>query len=289
LIDVQGLTRRYDGRPAVADLSFTVARGQVLGLAGPADAGKTTAMRVLAGVLDPTSGSVTIAGHDVVMRSREARRHLGYLAAGAPVDDRPPVEAYLRMVCRLRGVAPGRRQAVLDLALRECGLDEHRREVIGRLSDELRRRVGLAQAIVHDPDVLLVDEPGRDHELIASLGRGRAVVVTGRAPSELSAVCDRVLVLEAGRVVADEAPSAPSRRLRGVEVVVVVRGDPAAAERHVRALAGVSAVAAVGLEDGGHRLTVTGDREDLQDAIARAIVENGLGLRELSSRRAGGE
>jgi ABC-2 type transport system ATP-binding protein len=288
LIDVQGLNRRYDGRPAVADLSFTVARGQVLGLAGPAGAGKTTAMRVLAGVLDPTSGSVTIAGHDVVTRSREARRHLGYLAAGAPVDGHPPVEAYLRMVCRLRGVAPGRRQALLDLALRECGLDEHRREVIGGLSDELRRRVGLAQAIVHDPDVLLVDEPGQGHELIASLGRGRAVVVTGRAASELRALCDRVLVLEAGRVVADDAPSAPSRHSRGVEVVVVVRGDPAAAERQVRALAGVSAVTAEGLEDGGHRLTVTGDREDLQDAIARAIVENGLGLRELSSRRTGG-
>jgi ABC-2 type transport system ATP-binding protein len=288
LIEVQGLTRCYDGRTAVADLSFTVARGEVLGVAGPDGAGKTTTMRVLAGVLDPTSGSVTIAGHDVVTRSREARRHLGYLAAEAPVDAHARVEGYLGTMCRLRGVEPDRRRARIDLALRACGLDEHRREVVGRLPEELRRRVGLAQATVHDPDALLLDEPGPEGELIRSLGRGRAVVVTGRAASELAGVCDRVLLLEAGRLVAEETPAALSRRPRGVEVVVVVRGDPAAAERHVRELAGVSAVATEPVEGGGHRLTVTGDRDDLQDAIARAIVEHGLGLRELSSRPAGG-
>jgi ABC-2 type transport system ATP-binding protein len=288
LIEVEGLTRYSDGRPAIVDVSFTVGRGQVLGLVGPDGSGKSTTLRVLAGLLTPTSGRVTIAGHDVRTRSREARRRVGYLPEGTPLYEEMRVEPYLRTMCRLRGVAPGLRRTRIDGALERCGLGDHRREVIGRLPRDVRRRVGLAQAIVHDPAALVLDEPGDDHELIAELVRGRAVVLSGRALSDVSAVCGRVLVLEGGRVVADETPACLSAR-SGPQVLAVVRGDAAAAERHVRAIAGVSAVAVEDLGDGTHRLTVTGDGEDLQDAVARAIVEHGVGLKELSTRRPGSD
>jgi ABC-2 type transport system ATP-binding protein len=285
LIEVEGLTRYSNGRQAIVDVSFTVARGQVLGLVGPDGSGKSTILRLLAGLLSPTSGRVTIGGWDVRTRSREARRRVGYLPEGAALYDEMRVESYLRTMCRLRGVAPRLRRARIDGALERCGLGEHRREVIGRLPGELRHRVGLAQAIVHDPAALVLDEPGEDHELLGELGRDRAVVLSGRAVSDVGALCGRVLVLEAGRVVADETPAGLSVR-PGLEVLVVVRGDAAAAERQVRALAGVSAVAVEELGDGTHRLTVTGDGEDLQDAVARAIVEHGIGLKELSTRPA---
>jgi ABC-2 type transport system ATP-binding protein len=283
LIEVEGLTRNSHGRPAVVDVSFTVARGQVLGLVGPDGSGKSTILRVLAGLLSPTSGRVTVAGYDVRTRSREARRRVGYLPAGTPLYDEIRVEPYLRTMCRLRGVAPGLRRARIDGALERCGLGDHRREVIGRLPGGLRQRVGFAQAIVHDPDALVLDEPGA-HELIVELGRGRAVVLSGRASSEMSGVCGRVLFLDAGRVVADEAPAGPGAR-HVLEVLVVVRGDAAAAERNVRGLAGVSALTLDELGDGTHRLTVKGEGEDLQDAIARVLVEHGIGLKELSTRQ----
>jgi ABC-2 type transport system ATP-binding protein len=282
LIEVEGLTKHYAGVPAIMDLGFTVARGQALGLVGSGGAGRSTTLRVLAGLVEPTSGRVTIGGDEP--RTRRARRRIGYLAQGAPLDDDARVESSLRTLCRLHGVAPALRRARIDAALVRCGLGDHRHEVIRRLPTDLRRRVGLAQAVVHDPDVLLLDEPGPDHDLIRALGSERAMVLSGDALADVSDVCGRVLVLEAGRVVADETPEVLRVRPR-LEVVVVVRGDAAAAERHVRDLAGVSAVAVEELEGGTHRLTVTGDRDDLEDAVARVVVERRLGLKELSSRR----
>jgi ABC-2 type transport system ATP-binding protein len=286
LIEVQGLTKHYDGRPGVVDLSFTVARGQRLGLVGPVGSGKSTAIRVLAGLLDPTSGVALVAGHDVRTRSRQVRRSVGYLPQSAPLFDEMRIEPCLRTMCRLRGVPPGLRRARIDVALERCGLKEHRRAVIGRLPGDLRLRVGLAQALVHEPDVLLLDEPGADHDLVAEVARGRAVVLSGRARSDVSSVCTRLLVLEAGRVVADEAHDERVQERRVHEVLMVVRGDATAAERHVRRVTGVTAVTVEAVGDGIHRLTVSGEGDDLQDAVARAIIRNGLGLKELSARPA---
>ncbi|HYW27459.1 MAG TPA: ABC transporter ATP-binding protein [Terriglobales bacterium] len=287
MIEVEGLTKHYDGRPAIVDISFTVARGQRLGLVGPAGSGKSTTLRVLAGLLSPTSGSVVVAGHDVRTRSRAARRHVGFLPESAPLFDEMRVEPYLLTMCRLRGVRPGRRRALIEAALERCRLGNHRRAVIGGLPADLRRRVGLAQAVVHEPEVLLLDEPGDVADLIADLGRERAVVMSGPARTEVDGMCDRVLVLDAGRVVADEAPGARREARRGQSVVVVVRGDATAAERHIRGVNGVADVAVEALGDGIQRLMVTGEGDDLQDAVARAIVQHGIGLKELSTRPSG--
>jgi ABC-2 type transport system ATP-binding protein len=283
LIEVEGLTRHYDGAPAIVDLGFTVASGQALGIVGPAGAGKSTVLRVLAGLLTPTSGTVVVAGNDA--RSREARRRVGYLPEGAPLYGEMRVEPFLRTMCQLRGVAPGLRRARVDAALERCGLADQRRAIIGHLSAGQRQRVGLAQAIVHDPEVLVLDEPGEAAGLVAEVGRDRAVVLSGRSRFEVSAVCDRLLVLQAGRVVADETPADRPDVPHGQEVLVVIRGDAGAAERHLRDLETVSDVRVEDAGDGLHRLTVTGEGDDLQDAVARAIVQHGIGLKELSTRR----
>jgi ABC-2 type transport system ATP-binding protein len=159
VIEVQNLTKLYDERPAVTDISFSVPRGQVLGFLGPNGAGKSTTMRILSGYLGATSGGASIAGFDVFSESLEVRRRVGYLPETTPLYDEMRVHSYLELMCRLRGVGPRRRAQRIDYALQSCGLTERRRDVIGRLSKGLRQRVGLAQAVVHDPDVLILDEP----------------------------------------------------------------------------------------------------------------------------------
>ncbi|HXM55567.1 MAG TPA: ABC transporter ATP-binding protein [Candidatus Dormibacteraeota bacterium] len=282
---------------AVTDLTFTVPRGQVLGLLGPDDAGKSTTLRVLAGSVAATSGTVRVAGWDVEAQSREARHHVGYLAERTPLYDEMRVGPYVAMMANLRGVPRRLRRARVDGALEACGLGDRRREVIGRLAAGARVRVGLAQAVVHGPEVLLLDEPaagldveqaGETRALVAELALGRTVMVSGRTLAEVDALCDRVLCMEAGRLVADEPPARVSER-RTREVMAVVAGDAAELERQVRALVGVTSVAVSPAGENVHRVTVAGDREDLQDAIARTVVEGGFGLRELTSRPAGGE
>jgi ABC-2 type transport system ATP-binding protein len=297
LIEVQGLTKHFDGRPAIVDLTFAVPRGQVLGFLGPDGAGKSTTMRILAGCLGATSGTAAIAGYDVFEHSRELRRRVGYLPEAARLYEEMRVEPYLETMCRLRGVAPPARRARIDHALAACGLTDRRREIISGLPHELQRRVGLAQAVVHDPEVLILDEPAaglgpaqarETRDLVSELGRRRTVVLSSHVWSEVTAHCDRVLIVRHGRLVADDTPANLARRLTargGREVLAVVRGDPARLRRHLRRLAGVGEVTTAELGDGDHRVTVTGDGDDLQDAVARVIVQRGFKLKELSSRK----
>ena len=301
---MQGITKHYDGRAAVADLTFSVPRGQVLGFLGPEGAGKSSTMRILAGSLRATSGTASVAGRDVAEQSREARRHIGYLPETTPLYDDMRVAPYLETMCRLRGVRPGLRRARVDDALAACGLTERRREIIGGLPGWQRLRVGLAQAIVHAPAVLLLDAPtaGMDpdaaaeaRELIGELARGRTAVVTGRALSDVAGICERVLVIRAGRSVAmDTLPNLNSRvaRPRAHEVTAIVGGvgDVDAVLRRVRALPGVTDAKLSDAEaEGDRRLTVTCEGEEVQDAVARVVIEQGLRLKELSSRERSGE
>jgi len=296
LIEVQGLTKYYDDRPAIADLTFSVPRGQMLGLLGPAGAGKSTIMRILTGYLRATSGEASVAGCDVFERSREARKRIGYLPETTPLYNEMRVERFLETMCRLHGVPPRRRRHRIDYALTACGLTEHRKHVIGHLSQAPRRRVGLAQAVVHEPPVLVLDDPGASLDsaqteemlqLIRALGERRTVMLSSRVPAEVNAMCDRVLLINGGRLVADEAPHGLSRRLAEKpirEVEAVIAGDAASVDLALRGLAGVTEVIVTSNGDGENRLTVTGDGDDLQDAVARVIVGQGLSLRHLNSR-----
>jgi len=201
LIEVQGLTKYYGERAAVQDVTFSVPSGQVLGFLGPNGAGKSTTMRILTGYIGASSGSASVAGFDVFSESQEVRRRIGYLPETAPLYNEMRVAGFLTLMCKLRGVPPSRRRARVDDAIDACGLGDRSEEVIGRLSRGLRQRVGLAQAIVHQPDALILDEPtaGLDpgqtretRDLIKQLGRDRTVVLSSHILSEVEATCERV-------------------------------------------------------------------------------------------------
>src|SRR5205807_10341927 len=179
-------------------------------------AGKSTTMRILTGYLSATSGTASVAGYDIFEHAREARRRIGYLPETTPLYTEMRVEDYLTLMCRLRAVPPRQRRARIDYAIEACGLRDRRRDIIGHLSRGLRQRVGLAQAVVHDPDVLILDEPtaGLDpaqtretRDLIRELGRQHTVILSTHILPEVSATCERVVIINQGRLVADDSPA----------------------------------------------------------------------------------
>ena len=295
MIDVQGLTKYYGERLAIADVTFSVPRGQVLGFLGPNGAGKSTTMRILTGYISASGGRASIAGYDVFEKPLAARRRVGYLPQAAPLYNEMRVDDYLRFMCKVRGVTPGRRRGRIDYAVDACGLAERRREVIGRLSGGLRQRVGLAQAVVHDPDVLILDEPtaGLDpaqtretRDLIVELGKQHTVILSSHILSDVSATCDRVLIVNQGRLVADDAPANLGRRLssgKATNVEVIATGDREELMAALESVPGVESVLVNPGEEGTWEIKVTGRGPKLQDDLAKAIVNAGHGLRQLRS------
>jgi len=218
MIEARGLSKRYGDVVAVDDVSFSIGRGEVVGFLGPNGAGKTTTMRMLTGFLPPTDGTAEIAGHDIFGAPLEARRAVGYLPETPPLYPEMTVNAYLRYVARIKDVPRGARATAVERALERCGLKEVGRRVIGTLSKGFRQRVGLAQAIVHDPAVLILDEPtvGLDplqireiRDLIAELassGSGdaqHAVVLSTHILPEVEAICRRVILIHEGSKIVD--------------------------------------------------------------------------------------
>jgi ABC-2 type transport system ATP-binding protein len=295
LIEVQDLTKSYGPRLAVDGISFSVPRGEILGFLGPNGAGKSTTMRILTGYLSATAGSASIAGFDVFRNPLEVRRRIGYLPENNPLYNEMRVTDYLRLCCKLRAVAPARRTARVDYAIEACGLGERRREIIGRLSKGLRQRVGLAQAVVHDPELLILDEPtsGLDpaqtretRDLIVALGRDHTVILSSHILPEVSATCQRVVIINRGVLVADDRPDNLARRMsegQGVDVDVTVRGDAEAVRRKLSGIKGLDSVEVTPLADGECQVRVHSNAGDPREEIARAIVRGGFGLRELRS------
>ncbi len=246
LISLAGLTRRFGDRLAVDDVSFSVGRGEVVGLVGPNGAGKTTAMRMVAGFLPPSAGRAAIAGIDVVERPVAAQARLGYLPEGAPAWGEMTPEGLLRFVAAAHGLTGAARRRRLDGAVALTGLDAVRRQRIDTLSKGYRRRVALAAALVHDPPALILDEPtdGLDpaqrqlvRRTIRGLADDKAVIVSTHALDEVTAVCDRVVVLAAGRLVADDRPEVLAARVGGGSLeaaflALTGAGGPAPGRRH---------------------------------------------------------
>jgi ABC-2 type transport system ATP-binding protein len=213
MIEVRDLTKLYGDFVAIRDVSFTAEKGSILGFLGPNGAGKTTTMRIITGFMPASSGTVLIDGLDIFNESLEARRKIGYLPENPPLYTDMRVDAYLRFVARLRGVPRSEVDDALDRAINVCGLDQVAHRICGQLSKGFRQRVGLAQALIHDPPVLVMDEPtiGLDprqiHEirgLIKTLSGDRTVVISTHILPEVSQICDKVVIIADGHVVLEE-------------------------------------------------------------------------------------
>jgi ABC-2 type transport system ATP-binding protein len=288
LLRAEGLTRRYGAHTAVDGIDFEARRGEILGLLGPNGAGKTTTLRMLAGLLAPTSGRVLLAGNDLARDVTSDRRTLAYLPEQAALYDEMTVTGYLRFVARVWGRRRGELRTAVDTELDDLEIADVRRQVFGTLSRGYRQRVAIAGALVHDPEVLLLDEPtsGLDprqvvdaRRLLARLGKSRLVVLSTHILSEASQLCDRVLIVHHGRQVALGPPSALEGRVgtRATRVVAV-----APAEELRQRLLAIDGVADVVVQVAGSPATVlVTSADDRRSALSRAVHEAGWELVEL--------
>jgi len=292
VIDVQHLTKRYGRVTAVEDVTFRVERGEILGFLGPNGAGKTTTMRVLTGYIPATSGRAVVAGFDVFDQPIEAKRRTGYLPETPPLYPEMTVREYLAFVARIKGVPSGERKSRVDLSMEKTRVTDMAGRHCGKLSKGYRQRVGLAQALLHNPDVLILDEPtaGLDpkqiietRELIKHLAGDHTIVLSTHILPEVSQTCQRVVIINRGRVVAVDTPENLTRRLDGAQTMYVqFHGDAAAAMSALQQLPGVARVTEVDRRDGSVGLEVESEAgRDLRVDIARTVVTGGWGLLEL--------
>ena len=292
MIEVQHVTKRYGSVTAVDDVSFRVEAGQILGFLGPNGAGKTTTMRVLTGYMPPTEGTAIVAGFDVFDAPIDAKRRTGYLPESPPLYPDMTVREYLTFVARINGIASADRRRHVDAAMGRTSADDVADRRCGKLSKGYRQRVGLAQAILHNPDVLILDEPtaGLDpkqiietRKLIKELAGDHTIILSTHILPEVAQTCERVVIINKGRVVAEDTPDNLTGQLRGSETIqlrVDTEGaDPTAI---LQAIPGVTMVTVSGPGSDGHAVEVQSDEgADVRREVASAVVTNGWGLLEM--------
>ena len=299
MIKVEGLTKRYARTVAVDDISFEVEKGQIVGFLGPNGAGKTTTMRVLTCFLPPTTGKVTVAGFDVQENPMEVKKRIGYLPESPPLYPEMEVIEYLRFVGKLKGIASTELRSRVDEVVERCAVADVRTRLISKLSKGYRQRVGLAQAIIHNPDVLILDEPtsGLDpkqiietRELIRSLAGDHTIILSTHILSEVEHSCERVIIISQGKLAAIDSVANLTNRLRGSEAVALEvdasSGRPSPGDVQQR-LGTVSGVRSVNLKDSRNGRLVF-EIESLQGRqirgdLARTVVNAGWNLNELRS------
>jgi ABC-2 type transport system ATP-binding protein len=289
MIEVENLTKRYGPRTAVDNVSFKVHKGEILGFLGPNGAGKTTTMRILTGYLSATSGAARIAGYDVFESPLEVKRRIGYLPETPPLYSDMRVADFLDFVAKIKGIPSKDRARRIDESMEKARIVDVRSRFIGRLSKGYRQRVGLAQAIINNPPVLILDEPtaGLDpkqiHEtrdLIKGLGGDHTIVLSTHILPEVGMTCSRVLIIAKGRVVAEDTPDNLTHRLQSNEAFrVEVRGDGAAVEAALQGMSGLAAVHAKGMtgDVAAFEIEATSGR-DIRADVARVVVQKGYDL-----------
>ncbi len=286
MIQVQGLTKTYGDVLALDNVSFQVERGEIVGFLGPNGAGKTTTMRILTGYMPPSSGQVSIAGYDVFTDSLEVRRRIGYLPETVPLYTEMSVYGYLDFCAAVRGVRE--RDDAIVRVLEACDIADVEDVLIGKLSKGYRQRVGLAQALIHDPEVLVLDEPtiGLDprqilgvRELIQSLAGERTVILSTHILPEVSQLCQRVLIINEGRIVAEDTPERLTNNLQsGMRVRLQVLNAPEDALAHLRALPAVTGASTSGRGVFDVSLDAPEDGQDPRTALASLAVTQQWGL-----------
>ncbi|MBD2245349.1 ABC transporter ATP-binding protein [Nostoc sp. FACHB-888] len=298
MIEVEHLSKIYGSTPAITDVTFSVEPGEILGLLGPNGAGKTTTMRILAGYLPATNGNARIAGYDVHENSLAVRQRIGYLPETPPLYPDMTVEGFLHFVARIKGVSAGDRPNKVTAAIERCNLEDKRRVIIRKLSKGYRQRVGIAQAIVHDPPAIILDEPtvGLDprqiievRNLIKSLAGTHTIILSTHILPEVSMTCSRVAIINRGKVVATNTPENLMTQLTGGSgYELEIEGEAALAKQVLQNVAGVSLIESIPTT-GGHqpqenraylRVISQPGKEPGKDIVA-TLVRAGFGLHEL--------
>jgi len=293
LIEVEGLTKYYGPKMAISGVTFQVERGEILGLLGPNAAGKTTTMRILTCYMPATKGTARVAGYDVFEDSLEVRRRIGYLPENPPLYNDMTAAQFLDFVAKIKGVEAADRKSKIQEMLDLCHIDDVKDTLIGKLSKGYKQRVGLAQALIHDPEIIILDEPtiGLDpkqiievRELIKNLGGRHTVILSSHILPEVSQVCERVVIIHQGRVVAQDTPENLTNQLKGAErLFVEVQGPVPQIEEKIKSLPGITAVT---LQGSSHKdqsgFIVESELErDVRRELAAAIVGSGWGLLEM--------
>jgi ABC-2 type transport system ATP-binding protein len=296
MIEVRDLTKRYPGRTAVDGISFTVGRGEVVGFLGPNGAGKSTTMRILSSFMPATSGTVKIAGFDVFHEPDEVRRRIGYMPENNPLHTDMRVRDYLKFRARLKGLGFNRSRERVDRVVEQCGLRDVQKRIIGQLSKGYRQRVGLADALVHEPDLIILDEPtiGLDpHQirsvraLIKDLGKRHTVLISTHILSEVEMTCSRVLILNQGQILAaDRVEDLESRFSQDGRVVAELCATADAVRDAFRDLPEVESFD-ISAAAGDHvRLSLSPrNGTDLRPLVFETARQNGWALRELTRSR----
>ena len=284
MIEVSNLTKYYGKRLAVDNISFNVEKGEIVGFLGPNAAGKTTTMRIITGFLGPTHGTVKIAGYDVLSHSLDARRHIGYLPEAVPLYADMTIRAYLDYFARLRSVPVDKLKGRVSDVIEQCHLQEYADVHIGKLSKGFRQRVGVAQAIVHEPEVLILDEPtiGIDpiqiastRQLIRELGKERTVLISTHILPEVSVICERAIILDHGKIVAEDKIENLSSLVTGSRRIrLEIEGPTKKISEKLRSIKGVTRVSYQDL-----RFVVEyPSTQDLRSKISEAVVQGGFTL-----------
>ena len=297
MINVKELTKRYARTTAVDHVSFEVAKGQIVGFLGPNGAGKTTTMRMLTCFLPPSSGTATVAGFDVLEQPMEVKKRIGYLPETPPLYPEMETVEYLKFVGQLKGLSGAELQKRIDYVCERCAIADVRNKLLGKLSKGYRQRVGLAQAIIHNPDVLILDEPtaGLDpkqinetRDLIKSLAGSHTIILSTHILPEVEQTCEQVIIINKGKLVATDSVRNLQARARGAESIVLeVAGrngnlEPARVQQKLEGVSGVSRVLCKQQVDSRAVFEIESQKGRLvRGDLARAVVESGWDLNEL--------
>lgn len=294
MIKVSGLTKKYPARLAVDNISFEVGRGEIVGFLGPNGAGKTTTMRMMAGYLPMTAGSIEVAGFDVATQALEVRRRIGYLPESCPLYPEMRVDEYLHFRAELKGVKSAARKAKVNEVKEQCGLTDVNKRIIGQLSKGYRQRVGLADSLVHDPELLILDEPtvGLDpyqirqvRELILTLAEKHTILLSTHILPEVEAICERIMIINEGKVVAADTEENLHRKLHACAVIEMeILSDKAAAVAKINSIEGMDIRNSSVLPDGWTWLEIEADSADMRTELFNLSVTEGWPLRELTEQ-----